>query len=164
MKRMTCQLIVAFGLTLGVFALVAALDGVKRTVPLPPALAALLPEVPTSYAIISRPFYSPEIHSLVTLRPNGRLLDVSGPSQCSAGARFRIDVTVTQAETGAVAEGHTQGFCTGQPQTWAITAVTRGRDEFVLGTIRVDAVGVLIDRGQVLLTHRWGRFATLVRP
>lgn len=69
---------------------------------------------------------------------------VSGPITCRVGDRVRIRATVSQASTGAVAEGLWSKGCTGRSMQWHITAIVtdgahfsaRGADGAGLAIIR----------------------------
>lgn len=113
--------------------------------------------------LILRNVYSPDIASPLVLRPNDRLVEVRGGIACTAGERFKVRVVVTQSETGAYAEGHTQGFCTGANQIFTLLAVARGNTRFAPGTARAEAFATTFFYGHPTDTHSWWRRVTLTR-
>ena len=60
----------------------------------------------------------------------GRHLVVTGPIECTQGERVELRVTVTQRETGAVAEGYAVFNCSGVIEQWELHAVTHGKATF----------------------------------
>ena len=65
------------------------------------------------------------------LRPNSRTIEASGPFACDPNEIWRVEVTVTQGD--AVAQGHTQGLCSGNVGTWKVRAPARGSESFTTG-------------------------------
>ena len=69
---------------------------------------------------------------------------VSGPITCRVGDSVRIRATVSQASTGAVAEGLWSKRCTGRPMHWHITAKVTDGAHFSAGG--ADGAGLAISR------------------
>lgn len=116
-------------------------------------------------ASVSAGVYINTIDPTATL--DNRHLEVTGPIGCDAGERLQIRATVTQRHTGAVAEGQTQLWCTGDrenntSQTWEVKATTRGRTTFDPGAATVCALAVTYDRGQATDSHQWCEDVNLV--
>ena len=112
--------------------------------------------------LIIRRFISPDIASPLTLRTNDRLIAVRGGIACTRGEQFRVNVVVTQGTTGAYAEGHGQGFCTGEKQVFTLLAVARGSTRFAPGLARAEAFAATLAHGTVTDTHSWWRNVVLV--
>ncbi len=113
--------------------------------------------------LIIRRFISPDIASPLTLRSNDRLIEVRGGIACTEGEQYRVRVVVTQSATGAYAEGHTQGWCTGDKQTFTLLAVAHGSRRFAAGAARVEAFAATLSHGTVTDTHSWWRTVLLIR-
>jgi uncharacterized protein (DUF433 family) len=113
--------------------------------------------------LILRNVYSPDIASPLVLRPNDRLVEVRGGIACTVGERYRVRVVVSQNTTGALAEGHTQGFCTGANQIFTLLAVARGSTKFETGTARAEAFAITFLHGQPTDRHTWWRDVSLER-
>jgi len=92
----------------------------------------------------------------------GRHLIVTGPIECTARERTYLRVTVTQRETGAVAEGSTFFTCTVETQQWEVHAVTHGKASFDEGPATAVAVASTTSRGQATDAHQWLVNITLV--
>jgi hypothetical protein len=71
---------------------------------------------------------------------------VSGPITCRVGDSARIRATVSQASTGAVAEGLWSNRCTGTPMHWHMTATVTDGVHFSVGG--ADGAGLAIIRRQ----------------
>ena len=93
---------------------------------------------------------------------HGRHIVVTGPIACTAREKAHLRVTVTQRETGALAEGHTRITCTGDSQQWEIHASTHGHESFQEGPAAAVAVARTTDRGDVTDAHQWLVNITLV--
>jgi len=61
-----------------------------------------------------------------TLRADGRAVRVTGPVHCLKGRTARLDVTLTQRRTGALARGTWRGTCKGVKQTWTLKSARVG--------------------------------------
>jgi hypothetical protein len=89
-------------------------------------------------------------------------LVVTGPIECTARERAHLRVTVTQRDTGALAEGHTRVTCTGESQQWEIHASTHGHEAFREGPAIAVAVARTVHHGDVTDAHQWLVNITLV--
>jgi hypothetical protein len=78
------------------------------------------------------------------LANGGGTVRVSGPITCGMGDSVRIRATVSQASTGAVAEGLWSKRCTGTLQHWHITAIVTDGAHFSAGD--ADGAGLAIIR------------------
>ncbi|HXH13645.1 MAG TPA: hypothetical protein VNP04_28215 [Alphaproteobacteria bacterium] len=112
---------------------------------------------------------SPEFEPPLELEAQGRLVTTVGHIACTEGELFRIQVTVTQlaAETdgesdGALAEGSTQGFCTGDVQTWTVEARARASTVFDLGPVRACALATTQGGGPINDAFQWCADVVLV--
>lgn len=92
----------------------------------------------------------------------GRLLVVTGPITCTAGEQGILRVTVTQRETGALAEGQTLVVCNGGPQEWEVNAAIQGRQSFQVGSAIAVASARTRARGDTTDAHQWLVPITLV--
>ena len=102
------------------------------------------------------------IDSLATLADHGRLVIATGPISCTRGERVYLRVTITQRETGAVAEGRSRVLCTGNSQQWEVHAATQGKASFDEGPALAVAIGRSADRGKITDAHQWLVDVTLV--
>jgi hypothetical protein len=66
---------------------------------------------------------------------------VTGPIACTEGLTAYVRVTVTQRETGAVAQSHTRITCTGDTQEWEVHAGIHGKETFEEGPATAVALG-----------------------
>jgi hypothetical protein len=92
----------------------------------------------------------------------GRHLIVTGPIECTEGERAELRVTVTQRETGAVAEGYAIFKCTVETQQWEVHAVARGKASFEEGPAIAVAVASTASRRESTDAHQWLVDVTLV--
>jgi hypothetical protein len=102
------------------------------------------------------------IDPLATLTDRGRLVIATGPITCTRGERVYLRVTITQRESGAVAEGRGPVVCTGNSQHWEVHAATQGKASFEEGPALAVAVARSADRGQITDAHQWLVSVTLV--
>jgi hypothetical protein len=86
---------------------------------------------------------------------NGRQLVVTGPIACTAGQRVYLRVTVTQRDTGAVAEGHSRLLCSGDTQPWEVHAATQGKESFTEGAAWAVGLARTSERGDIDDAHQW---------
>lgn len=93
----------------------------------------------------------------VTMNENGRHLSVKGPIACSEGELLRIRLTVTQASTGALAQGYTSLDCAGNDVDleWSLTAVTYGTARFEEGEAQACALGLTRIGNEVTDIRQW---------
>jgi hypothetical protein len=82
-------------------------------------------------ALIRRVTATVRFSPVLGLRGNARLIEATGPFACDPDEIWRVDVVISQGN--AVADGHTQGFCSGDLGMWHVLAVARGRDSFAAG-------------------------------
>jgi hypothetical protein len=104
-----------------------------------------------------------KIDTVAIVTDNGRRILLTGPVECGDGERADLRVTVTQRETGAVAEGHTFITCTGEPQRWEIDALTQGDQTFEEGPVVGVLAGRTVSRGETTDAHQWLVNITLVK-
>jgi len=71
-------------------------------------------------------------------------------------------VTVTQRETGAVAEGYAFITCAGVSEQWEVHAVTHGKAIFDEGPATAVAIASTTFRRQATDAHQWLVDITLV--
>ena len=71
-------------------------------------------------------------------------------------------MTVTQRETGAVAEGYTVFTCAGVIEQWEVHAVTHGKESFEKGPATAVAVASTTSRRETTDAHQWLVDITLV--
>ena len=102
------------------------------------------------------------IDSEAIVTAHGRHLVVTGPIQCTAGEQTFLRVTVTQRQTGAVAEGGTLISCTGDLQHWEVRASTLGKASFQPGAAVATAIATTHDHGDTTDAHQWLVAITLV--
>jgi hypothetical protein len=160
MKALTISVVVGSAM----FLLSILLTGLAAMPDAPSALTAVLPEVEVAEAFIRRQIISPDIESTLQLSLNGRHVSVEGRVACDEGEQVRLDVTVTQASSGAVGTGHTRAFCTGAAQDWIALAVAKGATKFAAGAAEACAVAETRLKGKTTDTHSWCADVTLVTP
>lgn len=143
-------------------ALFGAVVSLAAEAPRPEVPAYLMEDEGHGLDLIIRRYISPDIRSPLVLSANDRHIIVVGRMHCTQGERFRIDVTLQQAATGAYAEGHTQATCSGEIQLWEVDAVARGPVPFKSGPASASAVATTWARGRLTDTFHWSRNLTLV--
>lgn len=156
--RLLCVSAVALAVAVVCFGSLVSVASAGDT---PPLHQAVVVQQGRGLDLILRNIYSPDIASPLVLRPNDRLVEVRGGIACTAGERFRVRVVVNQSTSGAYAEGHTQGFCTGVNQIFTLLAVARGATRFEPGMARAEAFATTYFYGQPTDTHTWWRDVTL---
>ncbi|HSM56288.1 MAG TPA: hypothetical protein VK879_09050 [Candidatus Sulfomarinibacteraceae bacterium] len=149
-------------IVLALFGFFGFLDSLLGATQVSPALRAVIPEAHVAEARIFTGVISPSIESELALGSNRRLVEVRGHIACEEGEQLRIDVTVTQGATGAVARGHTQDVCTGDIQVWTARVVARGPVASVTGAAEACAVAQTRSRGHVTDAYSWCKGVTLV--
>ncbi len=82
------------------------------------------------------------IDPTATLSADGRHVTVTGPIECTAGDTLVIRITVTEASTGAIGQGHSISPCTGEIQQFSVTATAVGAPSFAEGSGQACALGV----------------------
>jgi catalase (peroxidase I) len=92
----------------------------------------------------------------------GRHIVITGPLSCTAGERAFLRVTVTQRETGAIAEGHTLVRCSGDIRQWEVHATVRGAAVFQQGLATAAALARTSAHGDISDSHQWLVNITLV--
>lgn len=102
------------------------------------------------------------IDPVAIVTDNGHHLVMTGPITWTAGERVYLRVTVTQRETGAVAEGRTRETCTGDTQQWEVHAATQGKATFQKGPATAVAVGRTTTRAGTTDASQWLVDITLV--
>ncbi len=132
---------------------------VKRIV----AVAAVI----TLGAVLVAPMAFPRlagntIDPVAAVTGGGRHLVVTGPIECTSGETAYLRVTVTQRETGAVAEGSTRLGCAGGRQQWEVLALAQGRETFRPGPATAVALASTDSSGETTDAHQWLVNITLV--
>ena len=107
--------------------------------------------VPTVFARIVRNTIDP----VATIADDGRFITVTGPVSCNQVQWIDQRVTVTQRNTGAVAEGRSHFLCTPDVQQWTVEAAAQGRSRFEEGPATAGAIAVTKVLGQPDDAHQW---------
>jgi hypothetical protein len=102
------------------------------------------------------------IDPVAIVTDNGRHIIVTGPLRCDQIEWGDQQVTVTQRETGAVAEGRTLIACTTTVQQWEVHAFTQGHATFQEGPATAVAFCRSSVRGTATDAHQWLVDITLV--
>lgn len=98
-----------------------------------------------------------------SLRTDGRGARITGPIRCTKGGRLRIDVTLTQRKTGALARGTWRGTCTGAKQTWTLkSARVVGEARLQAGAAQACAAAVARNSKRATDALQWCEPLTLV--
>lgn len=117
------------------------------------ALSAILVLIlaQTTSAAISRNTITPE----AGISKAGRIISVTGPIECSDGDALKVRTTVTQASTGAIAEGYARLRCNGELQEWSARAFNFGLASFEPGAAQACALGITYKSGKVTDIRQW---------
>ncbi len=89
-----------------------------------------------------------------TMRADGRLVVVTGPVQCPEAEEGQATIVLTQADTGAIAEGRWAGACGTQEHQWraelSLTDVNplQPGPAFVCGAALFRSQGAVVEVGQ----------------
>jgi hypothetical protein len=113
-------------------------------------IALLLATAPASSKVIFN-----TIDPVAVVADDGQHLVVTGPLSCTPGERAYLRVTVTQRETGAVAEGNTTVRCTGNSGQGEVDATVRGRAPFLPGPATAVASARTRAHHDVTDSHQW---------
>ena len=95
------------------------------------------------------------------LTNGGGTVLVSGPVTCRVGDSVRIRATVSQASTGAVAEGLWSKRCTGTLMHWHITAIVTDGAHFSAGGGHGAGLAIIRRHGMPGSAIQWIRPLTL---
>ena len=95
------------------------------------------------------------INPIVTLSNKGRHLVVTGPLACDRVQWVDLQVTVTQRDTGAVAEGRVRVLGTPEPRIWTLEASAIGDNAFVAGPAQAVALATTTFRGTTDDARQW---------
>ncbi|HZW11421.1 MAG TPA: hypothetical protein VFF69_16070 [Phycisphaerales bacterium] len=95
------------------------------------------------------------IDTTATISDKGRHLVLTGPLTCDRVQWVDLRVTVTQRETGALAEGCVRFIGTPEQQIWTLEAQTKGRNGFVAGPATAVALATSTLNGQTDDAHQW---------
>ncbi len=95
------------------------------------------------------------INTTGTISDEGRRLILTGPLSCDRVQWVDLRVTVTQRETGALAEGSLRFIGTPEQQTWTLQAQTYGKNTFKAGQARAVALATSTLNGQTDDAHQW---------
>src|SRR5437773_2696300 len=93
---------------------------------------------------------------------NGLHVVMTGPIACTEGERASLRVTVTQRETGALAEGVALFACAGVVQQWKVLASIQGNETFQPGPATAVAIGRSSSGAKTTDAHPWLVNITLV--
>lgn len=119
---------------------------------------------PSGDVIYASRTISPDFRSNLVLTADGEHIIAKGHVGCTAGEEYIIRATITQASTGAVAEGQTQAECTGDKQRWKARTDVLAPNEFVLGPVL--ACGLIRTHKGNSYTDawQWCETVTLIKP
>ena len=106
-----------------------------------------------TFAAISENTIAPE----AVLDAQGRHLVVTVQLACPAGEKVHLRATVTQRETGAVAERRFVRRCTGTVEHWPVRMVRRGTATFAAGAAEACALAITRDSTGVTDVRQWCR-------
>ena len=95
------------------------------------------------------------------LLAGGRGVRVSGPVTCTKGRRVRIDVTLTQRASGAVARGTWTARCTGVSRRWTIKRASALTGRFVTGQATACAAAATATSKRATDAVQWCRLIRL---
>ena len=95
------------------------------------------------------------------LTNGGGTVLVSGPITCKVGDSVRIRATVSQASTGAVAQGLWSKRCTGTLMHWHITAIVTDGAHFSAGGADGAGLAIIRRHGMPGSAIQWIRPLTL---
>lgn len=90
-----------------------------------------------------------------TISDHGRRLILTGPLTCDRVQFVDLRVTVTQRETGALAEGRLRFVGTPDQQTWTLEAQANGKNAFKPGAARAVALATSTVKGKADDAHQW---------
>lgn len=105
----------------------------------------------TASAVMFRNTINPD----VTMNGGGNVLSVRGPIGCDDGELLRLRLTVTQATTGALAQGYTSLDCTGDDVEWSLKAIAYGKARFEEGEAQACAMGLTRIGNTVTDIRQW---------
>lgn len=118
---------------------------------LPVLVLAALWFTPAAWARLS----ANTINTTGTIGDHGRRLIVTGPATCDKVQFVDLRVTVTQRDTGALAEGRIRFVGTPEQQTWTVEADTEGKNAFKPGPARAVALATTTTKGKTDDAHQW---------
>jgi hypothetical protein len=95
------------------------------------------------------------IDPVAAVTDDGRHVVVTGPLTCTPGERAFLHVTVTQRETGAIAEGNTTVRCTGNSGQWEAHVTVRVGAAFQQGPATAVASARTRTHNEVTDSHQW---------
>jgi hypothetical protein len=94
---------------------------------------------------------------------SGASIRIAGPVRCTKGGRARIDVTITQRATGAVARGTWTGRCTGTTRRWTVAVARAVTGRFDPGSTTACAAAAAANSKRATDATQWCRLVRLVR-
>ncbi|HMQ34195.1 MAG TPA: hypothetical protein PKD53_25905, partial [Chloroflexaceae bacterium] len=115
--------------------------------------------VPTR--MISVPF---GFHTPLLLDVERQTVAVAGPGACGPDGQVTIEVTVTQAASGAAAAGQTELPCAGADDLWATTVARESGPTLAPGPARACGVATVRVGEEVTDSLEWCRDLTLHVP
>jgi hypothetical protein len=92
---------------------------------------------------------------------SGATVRIGGPAQCTKGGRLRIDVTITQRASGALARGTWTGRCRGSVQRWTVRAARALTGRFVAGEVTACAAAAAASAERATDALQWCKLVTL---
>jgi hypothetical protein len=95
--------------------------------------------------------------------PSGATVRIAGPVECTKGGRARIDVTITQRASGALARGTWTGRCRGSVQRWTVRSARALTGRFVAGQVTGCAAAAVADAERATDALQWCKVVTLRR-
>lgn len=102
------------------------------------------------------------VEATLPLSTIGREILISGHGGCTENEEVTVELTVTQAATGATATGQTQQTCSGVLQQWQALATADTATAFDGGAAEVCGVATTRADGYVTDTFEWCRDVTLI--
>ncbi len=118
-------------------------------------LAVSLPAVSLPLIALAPKLAANTIDPEASLAVHGTHIVLTGPIRCTQTEWVDMRVTVTQRDTGAVAEGHLRFVGSDTTQHWTVDAVVRGQAAFVEGPATVVAIAVTSRAAQPTDANQW---------
>src|SRR5581483_881887 len=119
---------------------------------------------PSDNVIYARRVISPDFETNLVLSKNERHVFAMGHVGCTEGEIYRIEATLTQSLTGAMARGNTHGLCTGDLQQWQAETTARGPNRFQQGEALICGVILTLEDNVITDAWQWCKNVTLVSP
>jgi hypothetical protein len=117
--------------------------------------------VPVSYGLAPisarRTISDPGLNSPLSLSAGGRKITVTGHLGCIKGDQYKIQTSVTQRSTGALAKGETSGVCTGKQEQFSAPTWVYDEALFTPGPAQACAVLIIRTNGKAADAYQWCR-------